>query len=296
MKQLVGRLLLLALLAVAGVAEANGVVIVADGRVPQYREALTAAKEVLRSAPTIDPAAADAADQLKRADASVILVVGQKALQIAKAAAPSTPIVFCMVLGAGAAPSRTVTGVKLEVAASAQLQQMKQVHPGAKRLGVIYDPHNSAAFVEDAVKSAGAHGFTVVARPVNDPRDVRGALADIAGSIDALWLVPDSRLLTAEMFNFLLTFTLERKIALFGFLDSFTAAGALASIAPDYQEIGKRAGKLAAEIADKPADARLPTPAPQSSPGALSVNLKTATQLHIDVPSGVLAKARQVYR
>jgi len=283
-------------LSLSAVAQAGGVVIVADSRVPQYREALGSAKEVLRSAVVVDPAAGDAADQLHKADPSVILVVGQKALQLAKTAAPSTPIVFCMVLGAGAAPSRTVTGVKLEVAASAQLQQMKQVHPGAKRLGVIYDPKTSASFVEDAVKSAGAHGFTVVARPVTDPREVRGALADIAGSIDALWLVPDSRLLTAEMFNFLLAFTLERKIALFGFLDSFTAAGALASIAPDYVEIGRRAGKMAQDLADKPAESRLPAPPPQSSPGALSVNLKTAKQLHLDVPPAALAKARQVYK
>jgi putative ABC transport system substrate-binding protein len=289
---------LLCLFAGGGLARAapTGILVVADSRIPQYREALASAKETLHNPNVVDPGAADAAEQVRRADPAVILAIGQKAVQLAKTSAPATPTVFCMVLGQAAAASRSVTGVRLEVLPSAQLQQLRLVHPGARRLGVIYDPRTSASFLEDATKAAGAQGFTLVSRPVNDPREVRPALNEIAGAIDALWLMPDSRLLTAEMFSFLLSFTLERKIALYGFLDSFTEAGALASISPDYQEIGRRAAKLAAELADKPPEVRLPVPPPISSPGALTVNLKTAKQLHLDVPSGVLSKARQVYR
>jgi putative tryptophan/tyrosine transport system substrate-binding protein len=272
------------------------VVAVSDARVSQYKEAMSAAREVIGSAPVIDPGAGDAADQIKRADPAVILAVGQKALQLARGAMPSTPIVYCMVLGSGATASRTVTGVRLEVAPTSQLEQLKQVNPSAKRVGVIYDPRASGAFMEEAVKAAGRFGLTLVSKPVNDAKEVRAALSDIAGSIDALWLMPDPRLITAEMFNFLLVFTLERKIALFGFLDSFTQAGALASVAPDYQEIGRRAARLALDLANKPPEGRVPVPAPTPSPGALTVNMKTAKQLGLDIPQGVLSKARQVYR
>ena len=287
---------LVALTALGDVARAGGVVAISDGRIAQYREALGAAKELLKDAPVLDSNAGDLADQLKRADPTVVLAIGQKALQMAKSATPNLPIVYCMVLGAGASASRTVTGVKLEVAAGGQLEQLRQVNPGAKRVGVIYEPRTSGAFMEDAVKAAGRLGLTLVSKPVSEAKEVRQALSDIAGSIDALWLMPDPRLITAEMFNFLLVFTLERKIALFGFLDSFTQAGALASVAPDYQEIGRRAGRLAAELAAKPAETRLPVPSPSPSPGALTVNLKTAKQLGLDIPAGVLGKARQVYR
>jgi putative ABC transport system substrate-binding protein len=95
------------------------------------------------------------------------------------------------------------------------------------------------------------------------------------------------------MFSFLLVFTLEHKIALFGFSDSFTQAGALVSVAPDYQEIGRRAARMAAEGALKPG---APLPAAMTSPGALTVNLKTAKQLGLDIPQSVLSRARQVYR
>jgi putative ABC transport system substrate-binding protein len=275
---------------------AGGVTVIVDGRVAQYREALEAAREVLRNPSLVDVSAPDAAEQVHRAESGVILAVGQKALQLAKEKAPGAATVFCMVLGSAAAPSRTVTGVRLEVPASAQLQLIKQVHPGAKRLGVIYDPRTSAQVIEDAVKAAGSLGFTLVSRAVHDPREVRGALAEMADGIDALWLLPDPRLLSAEMFSYLLASTLERRIALFGFLDSFTEAGALASIAPDYAENGRRAGRLAMELAERPSETRFPVPAPLSSSGSLSINSKSAKQLGVDVPPSVLAKARHVYR
>jgi putative ABC transport system substrate-binding protein len=294
MQQLLAALLLL--IALPRFAWAGGVVAISDERVAQYREALDAAKELLSAARVLDPNASDIADQLKRADPAVVLAVGQKALQAAKSAAPNLPTVYCLVLGAHAAASRTVTGVGLEVAPAGQLEQLRQVAPSAKRIGIIYDLHASGGFIEEAGKAAARLGLTLVLKPVTEAKEVRGALSEIAGGIDALWLMPDPRLITAEMFSFLLVFTLERKIALFGFLDSFTQAGALASVAPDYKESGRRAARLALELANRPPDARVPVPPPLSGPGALTVNMKTAKRLGIDISAGVLGKARQVYR
>jgi putative ABC transport system substrate-binding protein len=291
MRLLVAALVLCAL---APPALAGGVVAVSDERVAQYREATSAVKEIAAAAQILDPEAADFAERLKRADPAVVIAVGQKALQAVRGAAPQLPTVYCMVLGASG--SRTVTGVGLEVAPSLQLEELKQVAPVAKRIGVIYEARTSSAFIEDASRAAAKLGLTLVLKPVSDAKAVRGALAEMAETIDALWLMPDPRLITAEMFSFLLVFTLERKIALFGFLDSFTQAGALASVAPDYKESGRRAARLALELLARPADARLPVPPPIPGPGALSVNMKTAKRLGIDIPASVLGKARQVYR
>jgi len=176
-----------ALIAIGGAraARAGGVIAIADGRVAQYREALDGAQEAIKGGAVIDPNAADAADQLKRADPSVILAIGQKALSLARASAPQTPTVFCMVLGAGATSSRTVTGVRLEVAPAAQLALLKQVDPAAHRVGVIYDPRASAAFMEEAIKAAGSHGVTLVSKPVGDAREVRAALGRVPAAAGA---------------------------------------------------------------------------------------------------------------
>jgi putative tryptophan/tyrosine transport system substrate-binding protein len=283
-------------LSCAVAAHAGGVVALTDGRVAPYREAMTGAREVLGgSATVVDVAAPDAAAQLQKAQPTVVLAVGQKALDLAKAESANVATVFCMVMGSSNLHSRTVTGVRLEVSPAQQLEQLKLVHPRARRVGVIYEPHGSGALVDEAVKAAGRLGLTLVARSVPDAKGVRPALLEIADGIDALLLIPDPHLITSEMFGFLLSFTLERKIALFGFLDSFSRAGALASIAAEYSEIGRRAAKLALEIAGKPESARLPVPAPVSPSGSLTVNIKTARRLGIDLPAAVTAKARQVY-
>ena len=125
---------------------------------------------------------------------------------------------------------------------------------------------------------------------------MRGALSSLADEIDVLWLVPDPHLNTSEMFKFVLVATLDRKIALLGFLDGYTQQGALASVAPDFKDNGHRAARLASGIAGRAAAERLPVPPPVTSPGSLTINLKTAHQLGIVVPDWMLSRARQVYK
>lgn len=277
-------------------ALAAPVVIVTDSRVAQYRDALAMAKAALQNPPVLDQSAPDLGAQLQAAAPHVALAIGQRAIQAVQSSQPQLPVVFCMALGAAVPASRTVTGVRLEVQPEQQLALIRRVHPDMKRLGVLYDPRNFSGYVAEAVKAAGAAGLTLVSRPVSDGLAVRAALGQMVDGIDGLWLLPDPGLVTADMFNFLLVYTLEHKVALFGFFDSLTRAGALASVAPDYAQIGRLSARLAAEIAAKPAEARLPLPPLQWSPGVLSINANTAQQLGIELSSEAQAKAGQVYR
>lgn len=280
----------------AAVAEAAEVLVLSDGSVPQYREAQAAAKGVLPDAQTVDVNAPELKPQLERAAAAggVILAIGHKALLAAQGSGAT--VVFCMVLGPSASPAKNVTGLRLEVAPSLQFSFIKRVHPGARRLGMIYDARTWSAYAKEASEAATAQGLTLVSRPVSDAKEVRAAFAEIAANIDALWIIPDPALVNIEIFNFLLVTTLERKLALFGFFADFTRRGALASVAPDYAEIGKQAAKLAADLAAKPAAARNPLPPSLASPGGLTINAKTARQLGIDLSDDVQAAAKQVYR
>lgn len=272
------------------------VVIVTDSRVAQYREALSAAKAALPNPPVLELTSPDLAAQLQRAEPQVALAIGQRAIQVIQARQPQLPIVYCMVLGSAAPAVRTITGVRLEVQPEQQLALLRRVHPEAKRLGVLYDPRTFSGFVAEVSKAVGASGVTLISRPVSDGLAVRPALTQMIEGIDALWLLPDPSLITSDMFNFLLVYTLEHKVALFGFFDSLTRAGALASVSPDYPQIGRLAARLALDIAAKPPEARLPLPAAQWSPGVLSINANTAQQLGIDLSSQAQAKASQVYR
>lgn len=280
---------------VSGLAWAGPPVVLVDRTVTQYRAAADAAVAQLPGAIVLDPQDASAESAL--AGAPVVVGVGQKSFAFARSKAPSTPTVFCLVLGVSKSTlSSTVTGVPIEPDPSASLAAIKLVAPAVRRVGLIYNPATSELFLAAAQRAAGELGLSLVARPVGGPTEVKEAARGMAGAIDALWLPPDPRLFSKEVFIFLLGFSAERSVPLIGFIDSFTQAGALASVSADYSEMGGRAGRLAAEIAGRPADKRTPVPGPSFSPGKLTINLKTASALGVTVSPTALSTAKQVFQ
>lgn len=288
--------LLAVAVAAAPVARASAapIVVLGDGRVPQYAEALGAARAVLSDAPLVDPGDGAAGQAL--AGARVVLAVGQKAVQVAQASAPSSLVVYCMVLRGAVRPSPNVTGVRLEVAPLAALRALAQLAPSVRRVGVVYDPRISNAYLKEAAPAASALGLSLVARPVRDPGEVRAALGELTSRVDALWLMPDPRLVSAELLPDILAQQSEHHVAVIGFLDNLTEAGALASVAPDYAKAGKLAAEMARDLAQRPVAAGAPLPVAASGPGALTINAKTAQQLGLHPPPAVLQGARRIYR
>jgi putative ABC transport system substrate-binding protein len=287
----------LALLVTAGsTAAAAPVLVLGDGKVPQYGEALAAVRQALPNAPLVDPGAGDAQAAVAREQPAVILAIGAKAVQIAQSAAPATPVVYCMVLRSGVRPSPLVTGVRLEVAPAHVLGELKRLHPKVTKVGVLYDPHASNAYLREAAPVASALHLSLVAQPVSDPGQVHDALPQLAGRIDALWLLPDPHLFTAPVITEVLERQTESKVAVIGFLDRMTEIGAFASISPDYAATGRLAAKIAGDLAAHPVAAGAPLPAATTSPGAVTINLATARSLGIDVPPAAVSAAKKVFR
>jgi len=268
----------------------SGAAVVVENRVPQYQQAARAAEQHLPGVVEVDPGAADLEEKLSQA--AVVLAVGRKALSMAREHALGKPVVFCMVLGVSEGDlAQNVTGVPLESDPRAVLQRIQAVLPHAKRVGFIYQSRESALLLAKANQAAGALGISLVARPVTGGGGGRDAFEAIAGSVDALWLPPDPKLFSGELAGYLLSSASERRLPLFGFLQSFTEAGALASVSPNYADDGDRAGKLASEILARSAAARLPVPPLEYAPGDFSLNLNTAHALGIVVPAAAIASA-----
>jgi putative tryptophan/tyrosine transport system substrate-binding protein len=286
---------LVPLLLLAAPALAETPVIVTEASVAQFRQAANAAKKHLPGAIEVDPSDPNLGARL--AGASVILAVGQNSLAATRRTAPTKPVVFCVVLGmSDALLARNVTGVSLEADPATVLSHMISLHPGLKRLGVIFNPQTNARLMVDMRARAQAHGLELVAAGVSSPSAVKAVYGSMAQRVDAVWLAPDAGLFNREIFRYLLGRTAERRIPLYGFLDSFTEEGALASFAPDYEDIGERAGRMAQQISARDPAQRVPVPEPTYAPGRLSINVKTARALGIEVPDAALTRARHVYR
>ncbi len=278
-----------------GTAAAAQPVVLVETKVAQYRDASQAVRRHLTGAREVDPTDPSAPDAIK--SASVVVAVGQKALVLATQHGSGVPVVFCMVLGISSKQvSTSVTGVPLEPDPISTLAHIRQAVPNARRIGFIYNKTTSELFSAEAQQAATAQGFSMTSRAVGGASDVKDAFSAMAGSVDLLWLPPDPRLFPREVFASLLASASEHKVPVVAFLSSLTEAGAIASVHADYDDNGDRAGKLAMDILSRPEGKRLPVPPPIFAPGVLTLNLKTAKALGIDISSKAQSNAKSITR
>jgi putative ABC transport system substrate-binding protein len=279
-----------------GRARADGIVMLTESGVTQYQETMTGVRSRLGgNVVLIDlNSGGDPLAQLQKAHPKAVVAIGIKAASLVAHALTDVPIIYCTVL----APEQhgligaNITGVPLEIPAAKQLEQLRDVAPKVKRIGVIHSPA-VASFVTEATAAANGLGLKIVAQSVGSSREVADAFTKLTGQIDALLLLPDSKVMNKDVFSYLLRSSLDANVALFGFLEALTQAGALASISPDYQDIGARAGDLAAQALER---GRGGIPQKTYSRGALSINLRTAGRLGVTVDDKIVRGAKKVFR
>ena len=228
-------------------------------------------------------------------DADVVVAVGLKAALVVRRGLPQVPSIYCMVLN----PEKynltksNMAGIALEIPFKNQIQSLQRVLPKIKRIGVIYNPQKTKRIVKNAIRQANSLGVELVPRSVSSEREVPATLRAIVPHIDALWLLPDSTVLTSESFNFLLKTTLEANVPVVGFSPELVSKGALLSVHFSYEDVGKQAARLTKNFlhGKKFAPGVVLSPEPLRS----AINLKTANFLGISVPPNVLTGFHEMY-
>jgi putative ABC transport system substrate-binding protein len=109
----------------------------------------------------------------------------------------------------------------------------------------------------------------------------------LLGEVEALWLIPDSTVLTNESVRFILESSLARQIPVIGYSPEFTRLGALLSVSVNYGEVGRETGLLAKRILD--GERLLPLNPVPIERLKITVNLKTAKFLGIMIPKELMS-------
>ena len=235
------------------------------------------------------------ARKIRASDAALVFAVGLKAALAAKVEIVDVPVLYSMVL----APEKydlkasNLAGIALEVPVDRQLSMIRSVLPKARKLGVLYDPEKTGSFVEEAKRLTRVRGFELVEGPVRSEKEVPAALRALLPKIEALWLVPDSTVLTEESMGFLLGTALDATIPTIGFSSEFVRSGALLGLFVSYQDVGRQAGQLAARILGGQASLAPGLLPPERV--RLAINQKTAKFLNITIPPDILTSADEVY-
>lgn len=224
------------------------------------------------------------ARKIRASDSSLVVAVGLKAALAAKSEIVNIPVIYMMILDPlkHQLNAANMTGTLLEIPVDRQLKLLRIFLPTKHQLGVLYDPSKTASRIKDAESQAVANEFQLQGFPVSSEKQVPQQLQTLLSTVDALWLMPDSTVLTDESIRFILESALAQHVPVIGFSPEFTRLGALLSLSVNYGEVGRETGLLAKRILD--GERILPLKPMPVERLKITVNLKTARFLGVTFP------------
>lgn len=203
------------------------------------------------------------------------------------------PVVFNAITDPGEAGLTTgnITGVSDKLPVDPQLELIRKLQPDAKTIGIIYTTSepNSVSTIAEYKEKAGNYGFTIEAIGVADQASVTQAADTLKNKkVDCITNLTDNNVV--GVLPSILEKTNAAGIPVYGSEIEQVKKGCVASAGIDYVELGKMAGKLAAQILKGEAKAS-DLPYETVTEYSTYINSDAASAMGITVPSDVAAKA-----
>jgi putative ABC transport system substrate-binding protein len=188
---------------------------------------------------------------------------------------------------------KNISGVSMEIPAGKFLAAIREVFPKARRVGIIYNPGQSDAFVRQALGAAQQQGITLVLHKAERSSEVPSLIDALRGKIDVFLMLPDVTVVTPETVKYLLLFSFQSKVPVFSFSDKYVEMGALAALSIVPFDIGVQAGEMARKLSNGYSNG---TPyRVDARKAVLSINRTVAGKLGIRISDTVLKKAEDVH-
>jgi putative ABC transport system substrate-binding protein len=194
------------------------------------------------------------ARRIQASNATVVLAVGLKAALAAKAEILDIPVIFCLVVDPEkyGLPTGNMVGLSLYIPFRQRLKPLQALVSNVSRIGVLYDPQKTKGMQNQLLQEAKALGIQIVSEAVHTEQDVPKALNAIKDQIDALWVLPDSTVLTENTLDFLISATLEANIPIVGFSAGLGRSGMVVGSYIHYADIGIEAAQLSQQLVNQP--------------------------------------------
>lgn len=250
----VGRTVAALMWAAVAVSASQPAALVAyDSGVEAFGEALEGLKAALGPAglEVVDlrgsGSEAELARLLGRSEVRVAIAIGTESLAAVQAQHASVPVIATMILRP-ANPYGLRGHVDLALPVGMWLAQVKSLFPERRRVGIIRSRAHASQTAAAMEAAARQQGYTAVVVDCDGPADLLKALAALKDRVDLVLCPPDADLYNSVTIKPLILASLEQRLPIVGFSPAFVRAGAVASIYPDYREIGRQTGELAARI------------------------------------------------
>lgn len=240
------------------------------------------------------------AREFAESDMDMFAVLGTPAVLALTAVEKDRPIIAIAMgdpVGAGVAetidkPGGNVTGSIDYVDPALILEEIAKVSPAITRLGTVYDPANQnlQVWVTDLEKAVADRDMTLQAATVASSADVSAAARSLVGRVDAVLIGPDGIVIGA--LPAVIEAAVSDDLPLYLTGGDVSITGILATLGPNYLDLGAMAAEAAATVykGSEPGDV------PFGRPGSIewSVNATTMAGLGVTIPAEVLDGATVV--
>ncbi|MEX2198674.1 MAG: ABC transporter substrate-binding protein [Burkholderiales bacterium] len=241
--------------------------------------------------------------ELMSAGPSLVVAITTPVALAAARATRGVPVVFGTVsdpVASGlvdslARPGGNVTGVAniLPALSGKLIELAREILPHARRIAVLWNPDNPAKALElrELERHAQPVGIELALFPVRSAAHIESAVSGLdPGGVAALVVLAET-LTNANRERIARLALAARMPTLFNHAPQVEAGG-LAAYSPDYDLQTTRLGELAGRILAGASPATLPVEQPTRY--LLTVNVKTAKALGIEVPRSILLRAERV--
>jgi len=249
---------------------------------------------------------ADLAAELVRLKVDVLVAAPTPAVQAAKNATSTIPIVMAFAadpvrtgfVASLARPGGNITGVSgiMPELAGKRLELLRELFPKLSRLAFLAyggDPAHGL-FVKDAQGAAQSFGMQFQSLVIASPDEIEGAFSAMVRERAGALVVQPLFVGSLGQGRRIADLAVQNRLPTVSDLGTFADAGGLISYGPDVVALYRRAATYVDKIlkGTKPAD----LPIEQPTKFEFVINLKTAKQIGLTVPQSVLFRADKVIK
>jgi putative ABC transport system substrate-binding protein len=244
------------------------------------------------------------AEELAASRPSVLFSATTPVTAALQRATKTVPIVFAIVadpVGAGfvasfAHPGGNITGfTNIEVSSHGKLVDLvRQIAPGIKRAGIIFNPDTAPSggrFYLPAFEASARSLGDPMVLPVHNDAEIESAITALGREQGGLVVMSDAFFSGPHMETVISSARRNNVPSIFE-AAFFPARGGLISYGSDVADVFRHASEYVDRILRGESPADLPVQAPTKF--NLTINLKTAKALGLNVPATLLASANEV--
>jgi len=164
-----------------------------------------------------------------------------------KAAARRWPhdaiVVACLSPSVSSDENDAMTRVSLMPEPAVLVDRIRALAPKLRVMSVFWSSESSRDDVEALRKAGDARGLTILSERVDPPGLLPERLRASQNRADALWLMPDPALVSAENFAILREYAAAKKLPFFAPTEGLAERGATATIAATFRDMGGAAAR-----------------------------------------------------